>query len=238
MKTVTCLCTTVLGFALFASSAPVDEENANAELAKKTPVLFNSSSIIILPTGFFPTGSGYPYPSSWGFPIGPTVSVGAGSPTVTQPITESPFPESSSFTSVPTTNVTITPSITASPSPSTTAGDNGTAACNSVSDGTLICNGQNQYGFCNGGQVNFENVLPGQACYTDPRGAGRIGQTPRSPLCNGIKDNTLICNGPGQYGICYGGIVSFQDVGEGTECVRQFNGDGVIEAIDFPLSKA
>merc|ERR1712130_900514 len=135
MKIVPCLCATVLGFALSASSAPAGEENNNIKLARRTPVLFNSSSIAE-PTGFFPTGSSYPYPSGTVSPSNSTLPIGGTSSTVTQTITESPTSESSSFTSVPTSNVTITPSVTpsvtASPLPTTTPGNDGTAACSSV----------------------------------------------------------------------------------------------------------
>ncbi|KAI7279216.1 hypothetical protein KC345_g5487 [Hortaea werneckii] len=239
MKVVTCLCATVLGFALSASSASVDEEDLDFKVARTTSVLFNSSSVIG-PSGFFPTGSGHANPAGTNSNVIVSIPLGAASPTVTQPITESPSSGSSNFTSVPTLNVTVTPSVT----PSGTASPSPTAepekrACDSIPDGTLVCNGQNQYGFCNRGQVKSKDVSPDEACYTEGSGAGRIGQGPRSLLCNGLEDNTLVCNGPDQYGVCYGGVVSFQNVRPGNACLPQSNGAGPIVYLgDLAPSKA
>ncbi|KAI7241216.1 hypothetical protein KC330_g695 [Hortaea werneckii] len=231
MKIVPCLCATVLGFALSASSAPAGEENNNIKLARRAPVLFNSSSIAG-PTGLFPTGSGYPYPSGTVSPSNNTLSAGSASSTVTQPITESSTSESSSSTSVPTSNVTITPSVTpsvtASPLPTTTPGNDGTAACSSVPDGTLVCNGEEQYGLCNRGRAIFQDVAPGTACITGADGIGRIGRASNSAACGGVPDGSLVCNGASQFGLCDQGSVQFLSVAPGTKCITGENGTGTI----------
>ncbi|KAI7088999.1 hypothetical protein KC356_g2868 [Hortaea werneckii] len=233
MKIVTCLCATVLGFALTACSAPVDEEKVNVKLAQRTIVLFNGS-ITVVPTGVFPTGSGYPYPSGTVSPTNSTLPIGGASPTVTQPVTEPAPSESSGFSSVPTRNVTITPSATptgtASPVPTTTPGNDGTAACNSVPDGTLVCNGEEQYGLCNRGQALFQDVAPGTTCITEADGTGRIGRALNSAACSGIPNGSLVCNGPNQYGLCDRESVTFQNVAPGTQCFTEPDGTGTIRS--------
>ncbi|KAI6792859.1 hypothetical protein KC332_g17311 [Hortaea werneckii] len=233
MKIATCLCPIVLGLALSASSAPVDEEKVNVKLAQRTVVPFNSS-ITIPPTGVFPTGSGYPYSSGTVSPTNSTLPIGGASPAVTQPVTEPAPSESSSFSSVPTTNVTITPSATptgtASPVPTSTPRNDGTAACNSVPDGTLVCNGEEQYGLCNRGQAIFQDVAPGTTCITEADGTGRIDRAVNSAACSGIPDGSLVCNGPDQYGLCDRGSVTFKNVAPGTQCVTEPGGTGTIRS--------
>ncbi|KAI7195289.1 hypothetical protein KC363_g1631 [Hortaea werneckii] len=233
MKIVTCLCATVLGFALTACSAPVYEKKVNVKLAQRAIVLFNGS-ITVVPTGVFPTGSGYPYPSGTVSPTNSTFPIGGASPTVTQPVTEPAPSESSGFSSVPTRNVTITPSATptgtASPVPTTTPGNDGTAACNSVPDGTLVCNGEEQYGLCNRGQALFQDVAPGTTCITEADGTGRIGRALNSAACSGIPNGSLVCNGPNQYGLCDRESVTFQNVAPGTQCFTEPDGTGTIRS--------
>ncbi|KAI6872043.1 hypothetical protein KC343_g15720 [Hortaea werneckii] len=246
MKIATCLCMTVLGFALSASSAPVDEEKANIKLAQRTIVPVTSSIIIlptgVVPTGVFPTGSGYPYPPGTVSPTNSTVPVGGASPTVTQSITEPLSSGSSSFSSVPTSNVTIipsvTPSATASPLPTTTPGNNGTAGCSSVPDGSLVCNGEEQYGLCNRGRAIFQNVAPGTACITGADGSGRIGRASNSAACSAVADGSLVCNGPDQYGLCNRGSVTFVNVAPGTQCSSEPDGTGIIRSASDILSQA
>ncbi|KAI7106208.1 hypothetical protein KC343_g19534 [Hortaea werneckii] len=246
MKTVTCLCMIVLGLVLSASSAPMDDNKANVQLAQRTIVPATSSIVIlptgVFPTGVFPTGSGYLYPSGTVSPTNSTLPVGGASPTVTQPITESPTSVSSSFNSVPTSNVTITPSVTssatASPLPTTTPGNNGTAACNSVRDGSLVCNGEEQYGLCTRGRAIFQNVAPGTACITGADGTGTIGRASNSAACSAVADGSLVCNGPDQYGLCNQGSVTFMNVAPGTQCSTEPDGTGIIRSAFDILSKA
>ncbi|KAI7483095.1 hypothetical protein KC351_g5345 [Hortaea werneckii] len=243
MKVVNCLCTTVLAFALSASSAPVDEDNVDFELIRRTLTSFTGTegTVIILPTGSLFPGSGHAQPSGTIPTINITLPVGGATPTVTQPITESLSPGISNLTSVPTLNVTVTPSVTPSvtisPSPTAILGNNGTAACNSVPDGSLVCKGEEQYGLCNRGRAIFQNVAPGTACITGADGTGKIGRASNSAACSAVADGSLVCNGPDQYGLCNQGSVTFTNVASGTQCYTEADGTRTIRSASNILSK-
>ncbi|KAK4498826.1 hypothetical protein PRZ48_009336 [Zasmidium cellare] len=114
----------------------------------------NTWSIVSAPTGTLSVSA-----ATLATPIGTATGVNAippeGQVVGTIPVIGSSVP--STFTTSITTP-TSTPSIPASPSP-------GRGTCSK--DGALVCNGPNEFGLCNFGQVIWQPVAPGTACKND-----------------------------------------------------------------------
>lgn len=128
--------------------------------------------------------------------------------------TITPVPSGANTTTTSNAMPTIprAPSASASIGGSTSGPYSNSTTCSS--NETLVCDGEDQFGLCNGGKVVWQPVAPGTSC----RDGQIVGISVGSEAAECSPNGKLICNGSDQFGLCNFGHVVFQSVAPGTTC--------------------
>ncbi|KAH9827153.1 DUF605 multi-domain protein [Teratosphaeria destructans] len=150
------LLATILALSISTAAAPIDNGVENNHV-------YHPYANAILPYTISPTGTSgttAPAPLQQTGTSPPTSSTGPPPPSYTSsPPQTAPYPTLNNTTdpsSVPTASTTTVPPTTTGTAPSD--------PCATVSDGALVCNGEDYYGLCNEGNVIWQPVANGTAC--------------------------------------------------------------------------